>query len=295
MLSVTLDELRTLAAVARLGTLSAAAKELSLSSSAVSRRLDALELQLGVRLLNRSTRAVSLTADGDAYLQQILPALADISAAGNRLRDQITGPQGALRVSLPVNYGRLHIAPHLADFLGRCPAVSLDASFEDRYVDVIGEGFDLAVRIGQLEDSRLVAKRIADDQRVIVASPAYLATHGTPQHPRDLLDHQCLHFTSFRGPEHWVFQRDGGRVSVPVKGRLKSNYGLPLTIAAERGLGLVHTSRSIIRDALITGTLIPVLDAWRLPDIGVYAVFPERRHTPSKLHAFIDFLTSVLE
>ncbi|WP_163577085.1 LysR family transcriptional regulator [Halomonas faecis] len=291
---VTLDEIAAFIEVARRGSLQAAAETLLISSGSVSRRLDALEQRLGTRLLNRSTRALTLTEDGEHYLVQVEPALADITQAGDRLRDRHNGPQGELRVSLPVNYGRLHIAPHLADFLRLHPSVSIDACFDDHFVDIIGEGFDLAIRIGQLGDSRLVARRIAKDRRLIVAAPDYLAHHGEPRHPRDLLDHHCLHFTRFQGPAQWILQRDDERHVVPVRGRLKSNYGLPLTLAAEQGLGLVQTSASIVGEALASGRLHEVLSDWRLPNIAVHAVIPARQHTPLKVSAFIDFLVERL-
>ncbi|WP_275288080.1 LysR family transcriptional regulator [Halomonas elongata] len=291
---VTLDEIAAFIEVARRGSLQAAAERLLIGSGSVGRCLDALEQRLGTRLLNRSTRALTLTEDGEDYLARVEPALGSITQAGDRLRDRQEGPQGELRVSLPVNYGRLHIAPHLADFLRLHPSVSVDACFDDHFVDIIGEGFDLAIRIGQLGDSRLVAKRIARDRRLIVASPDYLAHHGEPRHPCDLREHHCLHFTRFQGPAQWAMQRDDERHVIPVSGRLKSNYGLPLTLAAEQGLGLVQTSESIVAEALANGRLCEVLSDWKLPDIAVHAVMPARQHTPLKVSACIDFLAKRL-
>ncbi len=155
-----------------------------------------------------------------------------------------------------MNYGRLHVTPHLADFLDSHPQLRLDAQFDDRYVDVMAEGFDLAIRIGQLEDSRLVARRTARDRRLVVASPDYLDRHGVPGHPRDLTQHECLHYTNFRGPVTWTFHQGRIRIDVPVQGRFKANYGLPLTVAAERGLGLVQTAVSIVGESLASGALV---------------------------------------
>lgn len=292
--NVTLSELRTFSAVARLGNLTAAATELAISPGAISRRLNALEERLETRLLNRSTRAVSLTATGEAYLARILPALETIEVAGNDLRDMQQGPQGKLRLSLPVNFGRLHIAPHLADFLARYPALSLDAQFDDRFVDLVGEGLDLAIRIGRLDDSRLVARRIAADRRIVVASPGYLAQYSRPRHPTDLRHHECLHYTNFRGSAVWSFRRGDTRLDIPVRGRLQSNYGLPLVHAAEAGLGLLQTATSIVGDALAAGRLVTVLDEWRLPEIGINAVYPGRKHVPAKVRAFIEYVETRL-
>ncbi len=290
MADVTLAELRAFDAVVRCQSLTAAAERLDISAGAVSRRLNALESELGVRLLNRSTRALSLTPAGEAYHALIVPALDTITDAATAVRAESDSPRGELRVSLPVNYGRLHVAPQLPDFLAGHSQLSLDAQFDDRYVDLIAEGFDLAIRIGRLDDSRLVARRIARDRRLVVASPDYLARHGVPEHPRELARHECFHYTNFRGPVVWSFHQGGNRVDVPVQGRFKANYGLPLTLAAERGLGLVQTAVSIVGDALASGELVEVLPQWHLPDIGVYAVYPQRRHLPAKVRAFLDFI-----
>ncbi|ALM54429.1 hypothetical protein AR456_00030 [Halomonas huangheensis] len=283
----------TLAEVARLRSLSQAARQLHLSTGAVSRRIDNLEQRLGVRLLHRSTRLVALTTEGSQYLSEILPALDAIAMAGDRLGEGNQQIRGNIRAVFPVNYGRLYIAPHLAEFLLRHPQVRLEAIFDDNFNDIPGEGLDLAVRIGQLEDSRLVARRIATDSRVLVASANYLDKHGTPVHPTDLLHHNCLHYTHFRGPQRWHLQRNGERLSIAVDGNLRADYGLALTMAAEGGLGIVQTARSIIHDALADGRLCEVLCDWSLPDIGVHAVTPSRE-VPARVKALIDFLAERL-
>ncbi|EPC02654.1 hypothetical protein L861_09935 [Litchfieldella anticariensis FP35 = DSM 16096] len=292
MKDTTLAELHTLATVVKKGSLTAAADHLGISAGTVSRRLDAMETRLGVRLFNRSTRAVRLTAAGEAYHASIVPALEAIAEADELVRAQTAGPRGEIRVSLPVNYGRVHLAPRLPEFLQRYPDIRLDAHFDDRFVDLVAEGFDLAIRIGQLEDSRLIARRIADDRRLVVASPAYLERSGRPSHPKDLLTHECLHYTNFRGPVVWSFSKGGKQLDIPVSGRFNSNYGLPLTIAAEQGLGLVQTATSLVGEALREGRLVEVLEDWRLPEIGIYAVYPGRKHVPAKVRAFIDFISS---
>lgn len=290
---ITLDDMVTFAEVARLRSLSQAARQLHLTTGAVSRRIDTLEHRLGVRLLHRSTRLVALTKEGSQYLCAILPALDSIASAGRRLNEEQQEIRGAIHVVFPVNYGRLHIAPHLAEFLQQHPDVDLDAVFDDSFNDIIGEELDLAVRIGQLEDSRLVARRIATDQRVLVASPDYIEQYGVPSHPGDLMHHNCLHYTRFRGVQRWHFEKEDERLSITVNGNLKANYGLALTMAAEHGLGIVQTARSIVGEPLSSGRLLEILSDWSLPEIGVYAVTPSRE-IPARVKALIDFLATRL-
>jgi len=290
----TLEQLYALDAVFRLGSLTAAAEALDISTSAISRRLNALESALGIKLLNRSTRSLQLTAAGEDYHGRIISALETIAEASEAARDQSASPKGELRISVPSNYGRIHIAPHLPAFLRQFPELSIDAQFDDRYVDLVAEGFDMAVRIGVLRDSTLVAQKVADSRRVVVASPDYLARHGTPHHPSDLIRHQCFHYTNFRGPAVWSFVQGNRQVDVAVSGRLRSNYGLPLTMAAEAGNGLVQTAITFVADALTEGRLVEVLADWALPVIGIYAVYPGRKHLPAKARAFISFLREIL-
>lgn len=284
-----MGELLALQAVAEAGSFSRAADRLGLSTSVVSRRIGQLEVRVGSRLLNRSTRSVSLTPTGENYLSRVREALDTIAQAGDAASGETVSPRGHLRVSLPVNFGRVHFVPRLGEFLERFPAVTLDVRFDDRFVDLVAEGLDLAIRIGELEDSRLVAKRIGQERRLVVASPTYLSRAGTPKHPDDLRGHECFHYNNFRGPATWLFRQDGRRLEVAVRGRLQSNYGLPLTMAAEQGLGVVMTAESLVRDALRDGCLVEVLASWRLPDVGVYAVYPSRRSLPERVRAFIDF------
>lgn len=179
--------------------------------------------------------------------------------------------RGDIRAVFPVNYGRLYIAPHLAEFLRRHPHVRLEAIFDDSFNDISGESLDLAIRIGQLEDSRLVARRIATDSRVLVASTGYLDRYGLPAHPTDLLHHNCLHYTRFRSPQRWRFQRGEENLSIAVDGNLRADYGLALT----------------------NGRLCEVLNEWSLPEIGVYAVTPSRE-VPARVKALVDFLAESL-
>lgn len=294
MSGATLEQLHALDAIFRFGSITAAAESLDISTGAVSRRLTALESTIGIKLLIRSTRALQLTAAGKDYQSRVIPALEAIAEASEMARDQAALPQGHLRISIPTNYGGIHIAPHLPAFMQRYPDLSIDAQFDDRYVDLAAEGFDLAVRIGSLEDSSLIATKVGETRRVVVGSPDYLTRNGTPNHPSALTKHQCFHYTNFRGPAVWSFCRDNKQVDIAVNGRLRSNYGLPLTKAAGAGEGLVQTATAFVADALSEGRLVEVLRDWALPQIGIYAIYSGRKHLPAKVRVFINFLREIL-
>ncbi|MBX9401713.1 LysR family transcriptional regulator [Lysobacter sp. BMK333-48F3] len=288
------SELEAFEAILRHGSFTAAARHLELTPGAVTRRLAALEARLGTKLLNRSTRRLSLTESGRHYYAQVAPALAQILAAGERVHDLSAQARGELRVSLPMNFGRLYVIPHVGEFLRRWPQIELDLQFDDRFVDLIGEGFDAAIRIGALDDSRLVARRIAQTRRILVAAPSYLQRRGAPAAPGALIEHDCLHYTLFRDAPTWEFQRDGEPLRVPVRGRLKANYGLPLVEAALRGEGILQTATFAVADELADGRLVEVLPDWSLLPIGIYAVYPSREYRPRKVEAFIDFLEQTI-
>lgn len=286
-------ELHAFEAVARHGSFSAAARAQALTPGALTRRVQALEARLQVRLFSRSTRRVQLTEAGRAFLAAVAPALTQLEQAEAEVRDLSAAPRGTLRVSLPANFGRLYVAPHLDGFLHRWPQIALDLQFEDRFVDVVAEGIDVAVRIGALEDSRLVARRLADTRRVLVAAPAYLQRRGAPAHPAELVGHDCLHYTLFRDPA-WEFHRGRERLRVPVDGPLRSNWGVPLVDAAVAGHGLLLTATFAVAEALADGRLVEVLADWSPPPIGVFAVFPDRTYRPAKVEAFVAFLDETL-
>ena len=288
------SELEAFEAILRHGSFTAAARQLELTPGAVTRRLASLEARLGVKLLNRSTRRLSLTEPGRHYYAQVAPALAQILAAGERVHDLSAQARGELRVSLPMNFGRLYVIPHVGEFLRRWPQIELDLQFDDRFVDLIGEGFDAAIRIGALEDSRLVARRIAQTRRILVAAPSYLQRRGAPAAPGALIEHDCLHYTLFRDAPSWEFQRDGEPWRVPVRGRLKANYGLPLVEAALRGEGILQTATFAVADELADGRLVEVLPDWSLLPIGIHAVYPGREYRPRKVEAFIDFVEQTI-
>lgn len=288
------SELEAFDAVLRHGSFTAAARQLELTPGAITRRLHALEARLGVKLLNRSTRRLSPTEAGRDYHAEVAPALAQILAAGERARDRAAQPRGELRVSLPMNFGRLYVMPHLGEFLARHPGIELDVQFDDRFVDLIGEGFDCAIRIGALADSRLIARRIAQTRRILVAAPQYLARRGVPTAPAQLSEHDCLHYTLFRGNASWEFHGRGEPLRIPVRGRLRANYGAPLVDAALRGEGILQTATFAVAQELAAGRLVEVLPDWSLLPIGIHAVYPGREYRPRKVEAFVAFLEQIV-
>lgn len=288
------SELEAFEAILRQGSFTAAARQLDVTPGAITRRLSALEARLGAKLLNRSTRRLSLTEAGRDYYAEVAPALAQILAAGERAHDRSAQPRGELRVSLPMNFGRMYVMPRLGEFLDRHPGIALDVQFDDRYVDLIGEGFDCAIRIGALGDSRLVARRIAQTRRILVAAPAYLARRGAPTAPEQLGEHDCLHYTLFRDHPTWEFHGRGDPLRIPVRGRLRANYGVPLVDAALRGDGILQTATFAVAEELADGRLVEVLPDWCLLPIGIHAVYPGREYRPRKVEAFVAFVEDII-
>lgn len=272
-------------------TFTAAAERLGWSKSVVSRRLSDLEERLGVRLLNRSTRRLSLTEAGQAYYERCTRILADVEETEEAVASLQTEPRGQLRVNAPMTFGIRHLAPAITAFMEAHPRVDVDLVLNDRFVDLIDEGFDLALRIGTLADSMLVARKLAVCRRVACASPAYIAAHGAPEAPGDLADHDCLIYTNSASPDLWRFvARDGTESAVRVKGRLRVNNGDALRECAAAGLGIVQLPSFIVADTVAEGRLQPVLCDWRLADTAVHAVYPHNRYLSTKVRAFVDFL-----
>ena len=280
--------------VAELHSFSQAAARLNTSKSVVSRHVAALEAQLGLRLFHRTTRSLTLTEAGRGYFERVSQILLDLQDADQAVSHLQMTPRGRLKVSAPMSFGFLHLAPALADFLGEYPELEVDVTMSDRFVDLVEEGFDLAVRIGALADSSLIAKRIAPIRRVICASPRYLAAHGTPDVPQDLRAHQCLCNSNQPGGGHeWRFTMpDGKSATVQVKGRLALNNGDALRVAALNDLGLVDIPTFIVGGDLKAGTLVSVLDAHVPQSLALHAVYSHARHLSPKVRAFIDFLAS---
>jgi DNA-binding transcriptional LysR family regulator len=277
--------------VAALGSLSAAARSLNLSQTMVTKHVAALENRLGVKLLHRSTRRLTLTEGGRNYLAACERILAEIEEAEASASLDRIEPRGSLRLNVPLTFGFRHIAPALPEFSRLYPAVSFDLGLADRYVDLIEEGWDLAIRIGRLKDSSLVARRLALCRTVICAAPSYLREHGTPQSLDDLSRHNCLGYTlpSAIGANRWTFGLDG-EIVVPMQGNLRANNGDALRAAALAGQGLIYQPTFIVGDSLRDGSLVPVLGSYQTYEPGIHAILPSGRQAPAKVRAFIEFL-----
>jgi DNA-binding transcriptional LysR family regulator len=291
----TLLSLRVFLQVADEGSLAGAAARLGLSRALASKHLMALERRLGTRLVNRTTRRLSLTESGRAFYERSARAVGDVEEAMRCAADSGSVPRGTLRVTAGHTFGRRYVSPALGDYLARHPEVTVDISLNDRFVDIVEEGFDLAIRIGRLEESSLVARRIAATQLLVCATPEYLRRHGTPVHPHDLATRNCLVYTFAAEPDIWTFGRGDDTVRVRVRGCLRANDGETLMQVALGSQGIALLPTFLAGDALVAGTLLPLLPDWRTEQIGIYAVYPSRKHLSAKVRTFVDFLAQRLE
>lgn len=286
-----LDDMLAFIKVVDTRSFTSAADRLGLSKSVVSRRIAELENRLGARLLNRTTRKLSLTEVGQAFYDRCSRILADLEEAERAASDLHAAPRGRLRINAPVSFGLMHLGPAVSTFLERYPQIEIDIDLNDRYVDLVEEGYDLAVRIGRLRDSSLIARRLAPARLVVCASPAYLERAGTPVTPDDLTRHNCLIYTNVPTAEQWVFAVDGGETrSVRVSGNLRSSNGDLLKAAALAGAGIVILPTFMCGDALAAGTLKCLLLHAYASASAVYAVYPQNRHLSPKVRVFVDFL-----
>ena len=292
-----LKAFETFVTVAQKGSLTAAAKAEGVAPAIMGRRLDSLEEHLGVKLLVRTTRRLSLTQEGSAFLEDCLRLLADVASAEASVSAGGVQASGHLRVTAPAGFGRRHVAPLLPRFREQHPKVGLSLNLSDRVVDVAAEGFDCAVRVGDLPDSSLVSVRLADNRRLCVATPAYLARHGTPSHPSDLMRHACLTLSSDASQTRgWAFSVPGsGAASHEVihlrpSGPLDCSDGQVLHAWCLAGQGIAWRSTWEVEEDIAAGRLVPVLEAFAAPPNGIYAVFPQRKHLPLRLRLWLDYL-----
>lgn len=284
------DQLVAFVAVAESGSFTKAAKKLGRDASVISRRIGLLEERLGVRLLSRTTRRVILTEIGALYHRRVQTLLEELASASQEASDSAGSPRGLLRVSLPVTFGRHWIAPMFPRFLTQHPQIRIDARFTDRMVDVVAEGFDVAIRVGMvLRDSSLTARRLASYKNLLVASPAYLAANGKPRTPNDLLKHSCLGFTGHAAWPDWALARAGKRKTVRPTGSLVADNSESLLMAALHGLGIMLAPDWLAGPGLREGKLVQVLPGWSgKGDGGVYAIMPPGHLVPSKTRLFVD-------
>lgn len=286
-----LSEMEAFVRVVDLGGFTEAARKIGLSKSAVSKHVASLEERLGARLLNRTTRRVSPTEIGLAFYDRAIRVLAEAAEADAMVSSMQDAPRGELRVSAPVSFGIRTLSPAVAGFLKEYPDISVHMVLDDRFVELVAEGFDLAIRIGELPDSSLRARKLTDAQLHLVASPEYLDARGAPEGVQALADHNLLHYSNLSSGNYWRLNgSNGSERHVRAVGRLTINNGDALRQAAVDGLGVAFLPDFILGDALETGELVEILPESRRAPLGVYAVYPQGRFPQPKLRAFIDYL-----
>lgn len=286
----TLEGMRTFVAVVTEGSFSKAAERLERSPQLVSKYIAQLEHRLGVRLLNRSTRRLSITEPGRAYFDRCRLIVADIDELESAVGEMSTEVRGTLKINAPMTFGMHHLTPAIAAFQGQHAGLRVDLVLDDRVIDVVSEGFDLAIRIADLDESSLVARRLAPVNLVVCASPTYLERQGRPETPADLVNHDCLGYTYWSGRNDWRFESADGPENVQVSGRFSANNGDALRAAALAGHGLIMQPTFIVGDDLRTGRLQRVLPKYSLSALNVYAMYAHRQLLSNKVRAFVDFL-----
>ena len=286
--------LETFVAVVEAQGFTRAAERLETTAGAVSRRIAALEAHLGLRLLNRTTRRFSLTEAGEQYFRDLSAILLALAEAHDRVSHLAEAPSGNLRVAAPLSFGVRGLAPLLPMFLARYPALHVTLDLDDRLVDILATGADVALRIGDLTDSSLVARRITELRRVLCAAPAYLARRGVPLCLADLAHHACLHYSNVSPRDEWTLVGPRGPETVAVTGPLCANNGDLLREAAVAGLGIVHMPEFLVGDDLAAGRLVPILTDYGTLPLACSALWPSRQFVPAKVRVFVEFLAETL-
>jgi DNA-binding transcriptional LysR family regulator len=290
-----LNAMETFLRVVEQGNFSAAARQAGVARSVVTRQVAALEKHLGVKLLNRTTRRLSLTSAGTRYLEKCRVILNLAEAAESDLAEERTELRGRIRIGLPLSFGLKRIAPLLLEFAARHPEISLEADYTDRRLNLIEEGFDLSIRVTSRLAPGDVSRRLGRCRIVAVAAPAYLARHGTPKHPADLQDHECLAYLGDANPNLWSFDTGGRIESFPIRSRFSASNGEALLEAAAQGFGITLQPDFIVNDWLADGRVVPVLAAFPAPGLGVYALLPSGTHMPFRVRALVEYLAMHLK
>lgn len=284
------QEMKVFAAVVDAGSFVRAAEAVNTSKTAVSRLVGELEARLGVRLIHRTTRRLSLTDEGAAFHARCKELLAGVDEAEAEITAHAGEVVGQLRLNVPVSFGLLHLAPLWADFLHQHPKVTLDVSLADRLVDLVDEGYDLAVRIARLPSSSLISRQLTSTRMMLCASPVYLRERGRPEAPADLASHAVLAYTLLSTGDSWEFDGPAGRVAVKVSPRLLSNNGETCVAAALLHQGVILQPSFLVAQHLASGALVELMPQYRSMELGVYAVYPTRRHLPAKVRVMVDYL-----
>lgn len=288
--------LRAFRAVVEEDGFAPAARRMGLATSSLTRQVNALEASLGTQLLNRSTRSVTLTDTGERYFDQAILVLDALDDANRSVSEAGGAPRGLLRVSMPVVFGSLHVAPAMGLFMRRCPDVELDFRLSDGFVNLVEDRIDIAIRIGQLDTGSLIARKLAPHRRLICASPDYLGEHGVPGHPDDLETHNCLCFDFSDGDRTWRVEKDGESLSLKVKGSMVANNSEMLRQAAISGAGMLMMPSWLVGEDLKAGRLMRVLPDWSVghgeTDTAIHAVYLPNRRGSKKVTAFVDHLVA---
>ena len=280
------EGLETFVEVVNCGSFSTAADKLNVSKSHVSKQIARLEDRLGARLLNRTTRTVKLTDVGAGYYSRCAQILADLEEAEMAINNLQQTPRGSLRITAAGTFGEKYIGPAVADFLAKYPELNIEINFTSRTLDIVEEGYDLAIRFGRLQDSSLIARKIAPRRLYMCASPEYLKKHGTPEKLEDLKNHNCLRgFLS-----SWQFEIDNEVINYKVSGNWRSNNGNTLLVAAEKGIGIVQLPHFYVQEKLASGALVEVLPELNGLDTSTWAIYPHNRHLSTKVRMLVDFL-----
>lgn len=285
-----LTGMRTYAAVVAAGSFTGAAERLGISKALSSKYVGQLEEHLGARLLNRTTRRLNVTEVGQAYYQRCRQLLDDMEELEAAVRQQQEAPQGRLLITAPTTFGEMYLTRAVADYLKEQPGVSVELVLADRFINIVDEGFDLAVRIGQLADSSLIARRLAPMRVALCASPDYLKRAGVPAHPQELTSFHCVIDTNIQDPEQWTFKEQGRSFRVKVNGRFRVNNALAVRemMLAEQGIGFCPLF--VIEEDILTGRLKVLFQEYEAAKYGIYAVYPHNRHLAAKVRTFVDFL-----
>ena len=285
-----LRHLDTLLAIVEHGSFTAAADALHTVQSNVTTRLKQLEADLGVRLLNRTTRAVAATELGQAYYERIRLVLEELDALEESVKNSAGRASGRLKLTAPLSFGNVQLTPALVDFATRYPGINLDVSFSDRIVNLVDEGFDAAVRIGFQSDNSLIARKLCESRIIVAASPEYLAAHGTPQAPEDLAALDCIVDTNFRDRNGWRFQRAGEPLTVSVRSKIYFSSADACIAAAAAGLGIVQVPSFVAGAHIRAGRIVPLLTAFETAPMPVQVIYPPGRHLAQKVRVLVDFL-----
>jgi len=284
------QEMRAFAAVVDAGSFVGATNALGVSKAAVSRYVNDLESRLGVRLLHRTTRKLSLTEEGDVFYVRCKNLLGELDEAEAEITSRSGQASGWLKINAPVTFGVLHLAPLWGQFRERHPKVSLDVTLADRVVDLVEEGYDLAVRVARMADSSLITRKLSTTRVVLCASPKYLKRAGRPKHPSELAGHAVLAYSYWSGGDDWHFEGPHGAVSVKIHPTIRTNSGDTCRAGALQHQGIVLQPTFLIGDDLASGALVELMPEYRLAELGIYAVYPSRKHVSPKVRLLIDFL-----